>query len=98
MIVRVFRVTVHAGKEDEFRRFFLDTAIPLMKRQPGLISLTPGLPRPETPDQFCMVMVWQDLDAMKAFVGQEWRNPHVHPDEAALVKERTIDHYELADA
>ena len=41
-------------------------------------------------------MVWENLDAMKAFVGEDWQNPHIHPDEAELVKERQITHYELA--
>lgn len=96
MIMRVFRVTVHADKIEDFRKFFLETGIPLTRSQPGLLSLTPGLPRPETPDQFCMVMVWEDLAAMKAFVGDDWRNPHIHEDEAKLVKSREIDHYDLA--
>ena len=95
MIMRVFRVVVHDGKIDEFRKFFLETGIPLTRSQPGCVSVTAGLPRPETPNEFCLVMVWETLDAMKAFVGEDWRNPHIHEDEAELVKERTITHYEL---
>lgn len=98
MIVRVFQVTTHEGKEAEFESFFRETAMPLMKAQPGLVELIPGLPRAETPNLFCMVMVWKDLEAMKAFVGEDWRNPHIHPDEARLVRERRIDHYELLEA
>lgn len=97
MIVRIFQVTVHEGKRDEFEDFFRNTALPLMKRQPGLVSLTAATPREETPDNFCMVMVWKDLEAMKAFVGEDWQSAHIHPDEAALVKARTISHYELAE-
>lgn len=96
MIVRVFRVTVQAGKRAEFETFFRETAIPLVRSQPGIVSVTPGLPRPETPDDFCMVMVWRDLDAMRAFVGEDWRSAHILPEEAALVRERSIHHYELA--
>ena len=96
MIIRIFRVVVQPGKRAEFEDFFRNTAIPLMQRQPGLLSVTPGLPRPETPDEFCMVMVWQDLDALKAFVGEDWRDPHIHEDEAVLVKDRFIHHYEAA--
>ena len=55
MIIRIFRVVVQPGKRAEFEDFFRNTAIPLMQRQPGLLSVTPGLPRPETPDEFCMV-------------------------------------------
>lgn len=95
MIVRVFQVTVHDGKIEEFRKFFLETGIPLTRGQPGCVSVTAGQPRPETPNRFCMVMVWESLDSMKAFVGEDWANPHIHPDEAELVKERQISHYEL---
>lgn len=95
MILRIFRVIVQDGKRDEFKKFFLETAIPLMAKQPGLVSITHGLPRKETPDEFCMAMVWQDLDALKAFVGEDWLNPHIHEDEAVLVKERYIHHYEV---
>ncbi len=98
MIVRVFRVVVHDGKEREFEAFFRDTALPLMRSQEGLVSITPGLPRPETPTEFCMVMVWRDLDALKAFAGEDWQHAHIHPDEALLVRERSVHHYELLDA
>lgn len=97
MIVRIFQVTVHDGKRTEFEDFFRNTAIPLMKSQPGIVSLTASTPRPETPDDFCMVMVWKDLEAMKTFVGEDWQSAHIHPDEAELVKARFISHYELAE-
>ncbi|SPH17587.1 hypothetical protein DEA8626_01110 [Defluviimonas aquaemixtae] len=98
MIIRIFQVTVHEGKEDEFRDFFLDTALPLMKRQDGLVSITPGLPRPESPQDFTMVMVWTDLGALRAFAGEDWRHAHIHADEANLVKARRLSHYELAES
>jgi len=98
MIMRVFQVTTHAGKEAEFGKFFHETAIPLMKRTPGLVSVTPGAPRPDSPNEFCMVMVWKDLESLKAFVGEDYQSPHIDPAEAELVASRTIKHYELVEA
>ena len=98
MILRIFQVTTHPGKEEEFGAFFYETAIPMMKRTPGLVSVTPGAPRPESPTEFCMVMVWKDLDALKAFVGHDYQSPHIDPAEAELVASRTIKHYELVEA
>ena len=95
MIVRIFQVETQPGKEAEFADFFHNTAIPLMRAQDGLVQLIPGAPRAETPNLFSMVMVWRDLDAMKAFVGEDWRSAHILPEEAALVKARTITHYDL---
>ena len=97
MIVRVFQVTAQEGKEREFEEFFREEALPLVARQPGLVSVTAGVPRAETPRDFCMVMVWRDVESLKAFAGEDWQKPHIHPDEAALVESRTLSHYELVE-
>jgi len=96
MIMRIFRVSIHEGKESEFRDFFLNTALPLVKSQPGIVSVTPGLPRPETPGEFCMVMVWKDVESIRAFAGEDWRQPHILPEEAGLIRERHLSHYDLS--
>ena len=48
MIIRVFQVSTHPGKEGEFGKFFHEVAIPLMRRTPGIVSVTPGAPRPKS--------------------------------------------------
>ncbi|WP_425050772.1 putative quinol monooxygenase [Psychromarinibacter sp. S121] len=98
MIMRKFQVRTRPGKEAEFATFFHDTAIPLMKATDGIVEVLPGAPRPETPREFSFVMVWRDLDALKAFVGEDYASPHIDPAEAELVEKRTIRHYELAEA
>ena len=97
MIVRIFQVTTQPGKEQDFAKFFHETAIPLMRRTPGIVSLTPGAPRPDSPRDFAMVMVWRDLESLKAFVGEDYRSAHIHPDEADLVQSRRVAHYTLVD-
>ena len=44
-----------------------------------------------------MVMIWKDLESLKAFVGEDYESAHIHPNEAELVKARTIKHYELVE-
>lgn len=97
MIMRIFQVTTHPGKEREFSDFFHNTAIPLMKSTDGIVSVLPGAARAETPNEFSFVMIWRDLDALKAFVGEDYTNPHIDPSEAELVAARTIKHYDLVD-
>ncbi len=94
MIMRIFQVSTHPGKEAAFGDFFHNTAIPLMKRTPGLVSVTAGAPRAESPTEFCMVMIWKDLESLKAFAGEDYESAHIHPDEAELVRERRIAHYQ----
>ncbi len=98
MIMRIFQVVVRPGKEEEFGHFFHQTAIPLMKRTRGLAQVLPGAARPESPREFSFVMVWEDLHALKAFVGEDIASPHIDAAEAELVESRTIRHYDLVGA
>lgn len=43
-------------------------------------------------------MIWDSLDALKAFVGEDYDSPHIDPAEADLVVARTIRHYALVEA
>ncbi|MBT8408829.1 MAG: antibiotic biosynthesis monooxygenase [Alphaproteobacteria bacterium] len=98
MIMRIFQVSVRPGKEQEFSTFFHETAIPLMQSTDGIVSVFPGAARPESPGEFSFVMIWRDLDALIAFVGEDYANPHIDPAEAKLVASRTIKHYDLVQA
>lgn len=97
MIMRIFQVVTRPGKEEEFGRFFHETAIPLMKGTKGIVQVLPGKPRAETPREFSFVMVWESLEALKAFVGEDYQSPHIDPAEAELVESRSIKHYDLVE-
>ena len=86
MIMRIFEVVTRPGKEEAFGRFFHDTAIPLMRGTKGIVSVLPGAARPESPREFSFVMVWEDLESLKAFVGEDYASPHIDPSEAELVE------------
>lgn len=95
MIMRIFQVVTRPGKEAEFGRFFHETAIPLMRSTKGIVEVLPGSPCADSPREFSFVMVWENLDALKAFVGEDFQSPHIDPAEAELVESRTIKHYDL---
>lgn len=95
MILRIFQVTTRAGQEAAFGAFFHDVAIPLMRRMPGLVTVLPGAARPETPRAFAMAMVWRDLASLQDFVGTDYADAHVAPEEAGMVAERRVAHYDL---
>jgi hypothetical protein len=95
MILRFFRAIVHEGQQSDFRRFFLGTALPFVRSHAGLESVSVGLPHETSPNEFSMVMVWRDLAALKGFAGENWRQAVIHPDEAHLLKETHVHHYEL---
>jgi heme-degrading monooxygenase HmoA len=97
MLVRIFRVTPQPGKDAEFATFFRDTAIPLMKGQPGLLTLHASGPRDGDRD-WCMVMVWRDEAAIRDFVGDDWQEAHVHPDEVGIVAASSVAHFDLIES
>lgn len=97
MIMRIFQVVVRPGKEAAFARFFHETAIPLMQHTKGLKYVFPGAARAETPREFSFVMVWESLDALTAFAGENYAHPHIDPAEAELVESRLIRHYDLVE-
>lgn len=97
MIMRIFQVVTKPGKEEEFSKFFHETAIPLMKNTEGLLQVLPGAARPESPREFSFVMVWKNLEALKAFVGEDYGRLHIDAAEDAIVESRTIKHYELVE-
>ena len=96
MIIRVFRARIHAGKGQQFEQFFLNKALPTVRARPGLVSVMVGKPLEVTPDEFLMVTVWQDLDALKGFAGENWQNAVIDPDEVDLLTETFVYHYEDA--
>lgn len=98
MIIRIFQVLVRDGKVKEFSEFFHQKAIPMMRGTKGIVTVLPGAPRPESPREFSFVMVWEDLEALKAFAGEDYQNPHIDPAEAELVESRSIRHYDLVQS
>ena len=97
MIVRVFRAIVHDGKQEEFEKFFLEQAVPHVKSQAGLISLSVGTPLPATPNEFLMIMFWKDIKSVKGFAGANWEKAVILEEERHLLKEVFVHHYEMAD-
>ena len=54
MIIRVFRPTIHPGKESEFESFLRETAIPLVSRQNGLVAQHVGRTRDPSSTEFVL--------------------------------------------
>ena len=98
MIVRIFRGIVHEGRQQEFHAFFEKTALPIIREQEGLVSVTVGAPHESSPREFTMITVWSDLEALKGFSGEDWASPVIHPDEEHLLEEVRVHHYHALEA
>lgn len=96
MVIRIFRPRVQAGMQDEFECFLRETAIPLLSEQDGLVAQHIGLPMPPSSDEFVYVTVWRDLDALRAFAGEDWDRAVIDPSEEHMLRETFISHYTAA--
>lgn len=96
MIIRVFRAQVRPGAQQQFEKFFLNQALPNVRAQPGLVSVMVGTPHETTPNEFLMITVWKDLDALKGFTGEKWQAPVIDPEEFDLLQLTFLHHYEAA--
>jgi len=94
MIIRVFRPTIRPGKQAEFESFLRDTAVPLVSRQAGLVAQRVGRPRDPSSTEYLYVTVWEDVESIRAFAGEQWQAALITPDEEHLLQETWIGHYE----
>jgi heme-degrading monooxygenase HmoA len=97
MIIRVFRPTIHPGKEAEFESFLRETAIPLVSQQSGVIAQHVGKPRDSSSTEFVYVSVWEDVESIRAFAGERWQEAVIAPEEERLLKDTWIGHYEVIE-
>ena len=95
MILRQFRVTIHEGQEAAFEQVFRDEILPMVKGSEGLVWVAAGKPWADAPNVFCMTMLWRDLEAVKAFAGEDWQAARIEPQEAHLIAGCSLEHYEL---
>jgi heme-degrading monooxygenase HmoA len=94
VIIRVFRPTIHPGKEHEFEAFLQETAVPLVSQQSGIVAQHVGRPRDPGSTEYLFITVWEDVESIRAFAGDRWQEAVITPDEAHLLKDTSIAHYE----
>ena len=63
----------------------------------GMVSVHFGTPTEHTPDEYVVVSVWRDLDALRGFAGDTWNEPKLSLTEAHLLEEATVHHYRNGD-
>jgi heme-degrading monooxygenase HmoA len=95
MIFRVFRATAKPGKADEFRNMLERLSIPMVKSAKGMLGYYVGEPVDPAVPEFTVTTLWQDLDSVKAFAGDNWNRAVIPPDEIPVIAESFIHHYEI---
>jgi heme-degrading monooxygenase HmoA len=97
MIIRVFETRVRDGRDEEYVQFWRDVELPLLRSLPGLLDVSLGVPIDGDDDRFLMVTVWRDVEALRGFTGQRWREVRVLPEEQGLLLEPAARHYRVLE-
>jgi hypothetical protein len=75
--------------------FLRETAVPLVSRQAGLVAQHVGRSHDPSSAEFAYVTVRQDVELIRVFAGERWRDAVIAPDEEHLLKDTWIAHYEV---
>lgn len=96
MVIRIFRARLTSGARAAYIRLCYETSIPLMQGAPGCRAAYIAPTRPDRADDFIVVSVWDDLAAVRAYVGDDWEQPILVPGEASLLEWARVEHYDGA--
>jgi heme-degrading monooxygenase HmoA len=97
MIARTWHGIVLREQADAYRAYLLRTGVPDYKATPGNRGVY-VLRRLEGPHaHFLLISVWDSLDAIRAFAGDDVERARYYPEDAAylLEMEPTVTHYEV---
>ena len=92
-IIRVFHAETHVGKAEEFREFFVNEALPMVRSFPGLVSVRVGLPLEAAPNSFLMISIWSGIEGLVEFAGEDWSEAVIDPREKHLLSNVSVFHY-----
>ena len=98
MIARIWRGAVRPGDGDEYVRYMASTGIPGYSGTPGNRGVWMLRRDLEDRTEFVMFTLWDSLDAVKAFAGEEYETAVFYSEDDRFLIERDVraTHYELA--
>ncbi|HET7716300.1 MAG TPA: hypothetical protein VFK86_11800 [Bauldia sp.] len=70
-------------------------SVPMVKSAKGMRGYYAGEPFDPDAAEFTVTTLWNDLDSIKAFAGENWNRAVIPPDEVPLIAESYIHHYRI---
>lgn len=95
MIIRLFKAKIYQGQHDSWEEKVEKFSIPWLKQQEELLEYYPGKPLSDQSLVYSMLSLWESMEALKKAVGEDWEQVVLLEDEASLVEEASVEHYEF---
>ncbi len=98
MIVRIWRGRTPVELADEYLEYVKETGLKQYRQTPGNRAASILLRKKDEEGEFLVVSLWESLDAIKNFAGDDYEHAVYYPeDEKYLIElEPHVTHYELA--
>lgn len=94
MITRIFRVEIHPELRDEFEAKFRSLSVGAVDSQPGCLSVVIGFPVSATPNEYSMISIWESLDKLIDFLGEDWNQAFIPDGMDRFAKHYSVHHYQ----
>ncbi len=100
MIARTWHGAVPAEKAEAYHRYLLGTGVPDLKKTPGNRGVYVLRKRDGARAHFLMISLWDSLDAIRAFAGEDVERARYYPEDEDFLEELepTVTHYEVLEA
>ena len=98
MIARIWRGAVQRRKADAYEQYMAGTGVPAYSSTPGNRGVWMLRRDVGENTEFVMFTLWDSLDAIKAFAGNEYQTAVFYPEDDRFLVERDLEatHYEVA--
>lgn len=77
----------------EFEPLFRTVALASVSGVSGCRQVTMGGPTPHTPDEYAMISVWDSVEGLQDFAGEDWSLPHIPQGMEKFVDECWVHHF-----
>jgi hypothetical protein len=71
------------------------SSVQVVRGERGFLGFVCAGPASNTDRDFVFASMWQDVDAIKARFGPDWRVSFLPPGYAELIEECSVEHYHL---
>jgi len=94
MLLRVFTIQIVPEFRNEFEEKFKVIALGLVDGKKGLLSAEIGKSVSTNDDEYLMISLWNDLEALQEFTGDDWKEAVIPEEMIKYVVSFSLKHYE----
>lgn len=94
MLLRVFKIEIVSEFRNEFEEKFKVIALGLVDGKKGLLSAEIGKSVDTDDNEYLMISIWKDLEALREFTGDDWKEAIIPEEMVKYVFSFSLKHYE----